>query len=112
VTRPKERPDGLDGDNSVFRLLSNVRVVEGASFVAGPYCAMLLSQLGAEVIRFDAIGGGLDIRRWPLGPNGASLYWEGLNKGKKSVALNLRVSEGRELAVAIAALEVRSLAYL
>ena len=69
----------------MFRLLSNVRVVEGASCVAGPYCAMLLSQLGAEVIRFDAIGGGLDARRWPLGPNGASLYWEGLNKGKKSV---------------------------
>ena len=86
----------------MFRLLSNVRVVEGASFVAGPYCAMLLSQLGAEVIRFDAIGGGPDARRWPLGPNGASLYWEGLNKGKKSVALNLGLSEGRELAVAIA----------
>jgi 2-methylfumaryl-CoA isomerase len=86
----------------VFRLLSNARVVEGASFVAGPYCTMLLSQLGAEVIRFDAIGGGPDARRWPLGPNGASLYWEGLNKGKKSVALNLRLSEGRELAVAIA----------
>ena len=86
----------------MFRLLSNARVVEGASFVAGPYCTMLLSQLGAEVIRFDAIGGGPDARRWPLGPNGASLYWEGLNKGKKSVALNLRLSEGRELAVAIA----------
>jgi 2-methylfumaryl-CoA isomerase len=53
----------------VLRLLSNMRVVEGASFVAGPYWTMLLSQLGAEVIRF-AIGGGLDIRRWPLGPNG------------------------------------------
>ena len=53
----------------MFRLLSNMRVVEGASFVADPYCAMLLSQLGAEVIRFDAIGGGLDIRRWPRGSN-------------------------------------------
>ena len=86
----------------MYRLLSNVRVVEGASFVAAPYCALLLSQLGAEVIRFDAIGGGPDFGRWPLSANGASFYWEGLNKGKKSVALNLGQPAGRELAVAIA----------
>lgn len=85
----------------MYRLLSNVRVVEGASFIAGPYCTLLLSQLGAEVIRFDAIGGGPDYRRWPLGPGGDSFYWEGLNKGKKSVALNLGMAEGRELAIAI-----------
>lgn len=85
----------------MYRVLSGIRVVEGASFIAGPYCTLLLSQLGAEVIRFDAIGGGPDYRRWPLGPDGDSLYWEGLNKGKKSVALNLGTPEGRELAVAI-----------
>lgn len=85
----------------MYQLLSDVRVVEGASFIAGPYCTLLLSQLGAEVIRFDAIGGGPDYRRWPLGPGGDSFYWEGLNKGKKSVALNLGMPEGRELAIAI-----------
>ncbi|MFK4654268.1 2-methylfumaryl-CoA isomerase [Bradyrhizobium japonicum] len=85
----------------MYRLLSGIRVVEGASFIAGPYCTLLLSQLGAEVIRFDAIGGGADYRRWPLAPGGDSLYWEALNKGKKSVALNLGAAEGRELAVAI-----------
>lgn len=85
----------------MYGLMSGVRIVEGASFIAGPYCSLLLSQLGAEVIRFDAIGGGPDYRRWPLGPDGDSFYWEGLNKGKRSVALNLGMSEGRELAIAI-----------
>ncbi|WGR93412.1 CoA transferase [Bradyrhizobium sp. ISRA443] len=85
----------------MYGLLSSVRVVEGASFIAGPYCTLILSQLGAEVIRFEAIGGGPDYRRWPLGPGGDSFYWEGLNKGKKSVALNLGMPEGRELAIAI-----------
>jgi 2-methylfumaryl-CoA isomerase len=50
------------------------------------------------VIRFDNIGGGPDFRRWPLAPSGASLYWEGLNKAKKSVALDLSRPEGREIA--------------
>lgn len=85
----------------MYGLLSGVRVIEGASFIAGPYCTLLLSQLGAEVIRFDPMGGGPDYRRWPLGPGGDSLYWEGLNKGKKSIALNLGVPEGRELAIAV-----------
>jgi 2-methylfumaryl-CoA isomerase len=87
----------------MYRLLADMRVVEGAAFVAAPMCALHLAQLGAEVIRIDAIGGGPDFLRWPRAPGGgASLYWEGLNKGKKSVALNLSSPEGRELAVALA----------
>ena len=86
----------------MYDLLKGLRVVEGAAFVAGPTCALYLAQMGAEVIRFDAIGGGPDFRRWPIAPNGASLYWESLNKGKKSVALNLSSPEGRELAQRIA----------
>jgi 2-methylfumaryl-CoA isomerase len=62
-----------------------------------------MAQMGAEVIRFDSIGGGPDYRRWPLHPDGqSSLYWEGLNKGKKSIALDLSRPEGRELAITIA----------
>ena len=68
----------------MYDLLKGLRVVEGAAFIAGPSCALHLAQMGAEVIRFDSIGGGPDFNRWPLAPNGASLYWEGLNKGKKS----------------------------
>ncbi len=86
----------------MYDLLNGVRVVEAASFIAAPSCALHLAQLGAEIIRIDQIGGGPDFRRWPLSPgDGPSLYWEGLNKGKKSVALDLARPEGRELAVRI-----------
>ncbi|MEP9347793.1 CoA transferase [Xanthobacter sp. KR7-225] len=87
----------------MYGILNGMRVVEAASFVAGPSCGLHLLQLGAEVIRIDPLEGGADARRWPLASNGASLYWEGLNKGKKSVALNLKTPEGRELAQAIVA---------
>ena len=86
----------------MYDLLTGLRVVEGAAFIAGPSCGLHLAQMGAEVIRFDAIGGGPDYRRWPVAPGGDSLYWEGLNKGKKSIAIDLGRAQGRELAVAIA----------
>ena len=82
-------------------LLSRMRVVEGAAFVAGPLGGMTLAQLGADVIRFDPIGGGLDYRRWPVTKDGRSLYWAGLNKGKRSIALDLRSDEGREIATSL-----------
>ena len=85
-----------------YDLLAGLRVIEAAAFIAGPSAGMQLAQMGAEVIRIDAIGGGPDFRRWPLAPNGESLYWEGLNKGKKSIAIDLSSGEGRELAVALA----------
>jgi 2-methylfumaryl-CoA isomerase len=64
---------------------------------------MTMAQMGAEVIRIDPIGGGIDFRRWPVAPNGMSLYWAGLNKEKRSVALALDRPEGREIARAIIA---------
>jgi len=87
----------------MYDLLKGLRVVEGSAFVAGPTCGLYLAQMGAEVIRFDSIGGGPDFRRWPLAENGSSLYWEGLNKGKKSIALNLSSPAGREIAQRLAA---------
>jgi len=86
----------------MYDLLKGLRVVEGAAFVAAPTCGLYLAQMGAEVIRFDNIGGGPDFRRWPLAENGSSLYWEGLNKGKKSVALDLTRPAGREIAQRLA----------
>ena len=86
----------------MYGLLRGLRVVEGASFIAGPSCGLHLAQMGADVIRFDQIGGGPDFHRWPLSSGGDSLYWEGLNKGKRSVAIDLGRPEGRELAVALA----------
>ncbi|MGH2938442.1 MAG: CoA transferase [Solirubrobacterales bacterium] len=84
-------------------ILAGMRVVEGSAFVAAPLGGMTLAQLGAEVIRFDQIGGGLDYGRWPLAEGGRSLFWAGLNKGKRSIALDLRAAEGRELATALVA---------
>ncbi len=87
----------------MYDLLTGLRVIEGASFIAGPSCGLHMAQMGAEVIRFDAIGGGPDYRRWPLAPGtDHSLYWEGLNKGKKSILLDLASPAGRELALALA----------
>ena len=77
--------------------LDGLRVVEGSAFVAAPSGGMTLAQLGAEVVRFDRIGGGIDYSRWPLTAEGRSLYWAGLNKGKKSLAVDLANPRAQEL---------------
>ncbi|MBX9858099.1 MAG: CoA transferase [Sphingomonas sp.] len=81
----------------MYPLLSGLTVIEASSFVASPSAGLYLAQMGAEVIRVDQIGGGPDFGRWPQAANGASLYWENLNRAKKSVALDLGRAEGREL---------------
>jgi 2-methylfumaryl-CoA isomerase len=78
-------------------ILSGLTVVEGSAFVAAPLGGMTLAQLGADVIRFDQLGGGLDYGRWPLASNGDSLFWAGLNKGKRSLEVDLRSPRGREV---------------
>ena len=78
-------------------ILSGMRVVEGSAFVAAPLGGMTLAQLGADVIRFDQIGGGLDYTRWPVTDEGKSLFWHGLNKGKRSIQIDLGTGRGREL---------------
>jgi len=81
------------------RPLAGVRIVEISSFVAVPLAGMTLAQLGAEVIRVDPVGGAADYRRWPLTEDGESIYWAGLNKGKRSAAVDGRSAEGRELII-------------
>ena len=78
-------------------LLQGLRIIEGSAFIAAPSGGMTLAQLGADVIRFDQIGGGIDYRRWPITNKGKSLYWHSLNKGKRSIAVDFRSEEGREL---------------
>ena len=82
---------------SLARPLEGLRVIEGTAFVAAPSGGMTLAQLGADVIRFDQVGGGIDYHRWPLTADGVSLYWNGLNKGKRSLAADLRDPEVTEL---------------
>lgn len=78
-------------------ILEGLRVVEGSAFVAVPLAGMTLAQMGADVIRFDRLQGGLDAGRWPLAPSGRSLFWAGLNKGKRSIAVDMSHPEGREV---------------
>lgn len=85
----------------MYSLLQGLRVVECASFIAAPSCALNMLQLGAEVIRIDPVGGGPDYRRWPVSAEGNSFYWEGLNKGKRSIAIDLSSPQGRTLAAEI-----------
>lgn len=88
--------------DGTWQPLRGVRVIEAASFVAVPLAGMTLAQLGADVIRVDPPGGGSDINRWPLAQNGRSLFWANLNKGKRSVAIDYRTPEGRELLMNLA----------
>ena len=79
-------------------ILSGLRVVEGSAFVAMPLGGMTLAQMGADVIRFDPIGGGLDYGRWPVTLDGkSSLFWAGFNKGKRSIAVDFRKPSGQEI---------------
>ncbi len=87
----------------MYDLLKGLRIIEATSFVASPSAGMYLAQLGAEVIRVDHVKGGPDYNRWPKADNGASFYWEGLNKAKKSLSVNLKTTEGRELLQRLAA---------
>ena len=82
-------------------ILEGMRVVEGSAFVAAPLGGMTLAQMGADVIRFDPIGGGLDYHRWPVNDDDVSLFWHGLNKGKRSIQVDLRSPKGRELLSAL-----------
>ena len=82
-------------------ILAGLRIVEGSAFIAAPLGGMTLAQMGADVIRFDDIQGGLDSDRWPITQDGKSIYWAGLNKGKRSIAVDLRNPRGRELLTAL-----------
>ena len=84
-------------------ILQGTRVVESSAFVAVPLAGMTLAQMGADVIRLDLPQGGLDAARWPVTPEGRSLFWAGMNKGKRSVAIDLKTPRGREIAQEIIA---------
>jgi len=84
-----------------LKLLQGLRVVEGTAFVAAPLAGMTLAQMGADVIRFDRLQGGLDHHRWPVTKGGASLFWAGLNKGKRSLAVDVSKPEGQEIVTAL-----------
>lgn len=85
----------------MYNLLEGLRIIEASSFVASPTASLYCAQFGAEVIRVDQINGGPDYHRWPVTEANSSLYWENLNRAKKSVALDLSQPQGRELLQAL-----------
>src|SRR3972149_7525349 len=80
--------------------LSGVRVIELASFIAGPYCGMMLADFGAEVVKGEPPGTGDPMRQWGSSLNdGRSLWWPVIARNKKSVTLDLRTPKGQEIAL-------------
>lgn len=79
-----------------MNVLTGLRVIELSAFVAVPLGGATLASLGADVIRVDPLGGGLDFGRMPV-VNGASLYWAGLNQGKRSVTVDMHSPYGQQL---------------
>ncbi|MEK6207679.1 MAG: CoA transferase [Chloroflexota bacterium] len=77
-------------------VLEGFRIVEISAFVAAPIGGATLAAMGADVVRIDPIGGGIDAHRWPV-HNDRSLYWAGLNQGKRSVTINAKTEAGRRL---------------
>ena len=98
MTPDQQQPASTRTAGALRGPLAGLRIVEFSAYVAAPLAGMTLAQLGAEVIRIDPPGGNIDYHRMPRAPGGDSLYWASLNKGKKSVVLDLATREGQEAA--------------
>lgn len=85
--------------DQTFDYLAELKVIEISAFVSAPLAGAILASLGAEVIRVDPLKGSMDGDRWPLDQAGRSLYWAGLNEGKRSVTIDVSRDEGQELVV-------------
>lgn len=83
----KVHPDALLG----------IRVLDLSRVLAGPYCTMLLADMGAEIIKVEIPGRGDDSREFPPFKNGESLYYVNLNRGKKSLTLDLKHPKGKQI---------------
>jgi formyl-CoA transferase len=79
--------------------LAGLLVVDAARVLAGPYAAMLLGDLGADVVKVEEPGRGDDTRRWgpPFTEAGVSAYYLAVNRGKRGVAIDLRHDAGRDV---------------
>ena len=75
--------------------LSGIRVVDLTRILAGPFCSMLLADMGAEVVKIETPGGGDPVRRQGAIRDGLSWYFAAFNRNKRSLTLNLRHEEGR-----------------
>ncbi|MGH2628605.1 MAG: CaiB/BaiF CoA transferase family protein, partial [Anaerolineales bacterium] len=80
-------------------LLSGIRVLDLSRVLAGPFCTMMLGDLGADVIKVEAPGRGDDTRSWgpPFAPGGEAAYFLAANRNKRSLTLNLKAEAGLEV---------------
>jgi succinyl-CoA---D-citramalate CoA-transferase len=83
--------------------LQGLKVIEMGTLIAGPYCARLLAEFGAEVIKVETPGEGDPLRKWRMLHEGNSLWWYAQARNKKSIAVNLREAEGQALVRRLAA---------
>jgi formyl-CoA transferase len=83
--------------------LAGLKVVELGTLIAGPYCARLLAEFGAEVVKVETPGEGDPLRKWRKLHEGNSLWWYAQARNKKSVAVNLKDPEGQEVVRKLAA---------
>jgi hypothetical protein len=79
--------------------LDGVRVVDLSRVLAGPFCTMLMGDMGAEIIKIEEPGKGDDTRGYPPFLNGCSAYFANLNRNKKSVTLDLKNAEGKKMLI-------------
>ena len=80
--------------------LSGLKVVDLTRVLAGPFCAMLLGDMGADVIKVEEPSAGDDARAWAPFVGDWSAYFLGVNRSKRSLALDLKSAEGAERAAA------------
>lgn len=79
------------------KALAGITVLDMTQFLAGPYCGLTFADMGAEVIKIENPPGGDFVRIAVPQVNGVSLYFENMNRGKKSVTVNLKTREGKEI---------------
>ncbi|HEX2923462.1 MAG TPA: CoA transferase, partial [Chloroflexota bacterium] len=86
-----------DEEVSAAMSLTGVRVLDFSRVLAGPYCTMMLAELGADVIKVEDPRGGDEAREWPPFVEGQSGYFFSVNRSKRSIALNLKAGESRRI---------------
>ncbi|HQW38262.1 MAG TPA: CaiB/BaiF CoA-transferase family protein, partial [Usitatibacteraceae bacterium] len=77
--------------------LADLKVVEMGTLIAGPFCARLLAEFGAEVVKIETPGEGDPLRKWRVLHEGNSLWWLAQARNKKSVTVNLKAPEGQQV---------------
>ncbi len=78
--------------------LAGIKVLELGTLIAGPFCARMLAEFGAEVIKVESPDGGDPIRQWRILKDGNSLWWSVQSRNKKSITLNMKDERGQEIA--------------